>query len=198
MKIKKSDLISYSINFVSFLIKYIKIDNVILFGSVANGNFDEKSDIDIFIETNQSKKEIEKLLNLYEKSEENDKYKLIGIKNKIALKVGRLNEWKSLKRSIISNGLVLYGRYKENPTEMKPYLLFSISLGKIPRNKKIKLWRRLYGYIQKVGKKVYQTNGLVYKKVGNGGFIINMEKEDEVINLLKKEKVEYGIKEIWF
>ena len=55
---ERENLISYAANFVSFLLdeKIAKhINRIVLFGSVARGNFDKESDIDVFIDT---KKEI--------------------------------------------------------------------------------------------------------------------------------------------
>ena len=113
---ERSDLISYAINFVSFLIREkTNIDKIILFGSVARNDFDDESDIDLFIDTKLDKNEIESILELYEKSEDNKKYRLESVNNKISLKIGKLGEWKSIKRSIISNGILLYGKYEEMP-----------------------------------------------------------------------------------
>ena len=113
---KQNKLISLALSFASFLIERINVESIILFGSVAQNNFDSESDIDIFIDANDKNKEkIENLLELYKKTEEYEKFKLEGIKNEISLKIGRLNEWKDLKRSIISGGLVLYGNYKGKP-----------------------------------------------------------------------------------
>lgn len=194
---KKSDLTSYAINFTSFLIKHIKVNTVILFGSVARGDFDEKSDIDIFIETNQPKEKIEKILELYNKSEDNEKYRLIGIKNEIKIKTGNLDKWKSLKESIISSGIFLYGKYTATPENIKPHYLFTTSLKNIQKTKKIYIWRKLYGYKQKVGKKIYETKGIINKRIGYGGFIISSDKYEDVIKILKKHKVNYKIYEIY-
>ncbi|MBU0627719.1 MAG: nucleotidyltransferase domain-containing protein [Nanoarchaeota archaeon] len=198
---ERSDLISYAVNFVSFLIKKSpKISKVILFGSVARGDFDDKSDIDLFVDTESGKKDIEILLELYEKSEESRKYRLEGIKNDIMLKVGKLDKWGSLKLSIASDGILLYGKYEESPKGIKNYLLFKISAGKMERKNKIKIWRKVYGYRQKIGKKVYYSKGLVEggKKLGFGLFFMPSDKSREMIDFLRKNKVDYEIKEILF
>ena len=155
MRINKSDLISYASNFVSFLLKYEisnEINKIILFGSVATGSFDKESDIDLFIDIKEkNKNKIMKLLDLYYKSEDCEKYKLLDIKNDISLKIGNLDKWSNIKRSIISNGILLYGKYKDIPENLKQYTLFNIDSRKLDRNKKVKLWRLLYGYTQKKG-----------------------------------------------
>jgi len=199
---ERANLISYAVNFVSFLIrKKPEIDKIILFGSVARGDFDGESDIDLFIDTNLGKKEIESILELYEMSEENKKYTLEGINNKIRLKTGKLNEWKSIKRSIISNGILLYGKYEEMPKGMKNYALFKILIGKKERKDKIKIWRKLYGYKQKVGKKIYLLKGLIEenngKKLTSGLFLIPIEKNQGMIHFLRKNKINYEVKEVF-
>ena len=109
-------LISLALSFTSFLIGRIGVKSVILFGSVANNTFDRESDIDLFIETDKkSADKIQNLLELYEKTEEYEKFRLEGIENRIAAKIGNLKEWGELKRSIISNGIILYGKYQGKP-----------------------------------------------------------------------------------
>ena len=113
---KRNKLISLAQSFVAFLIESVDIDQAILFGSVANNEFDEESDIDIFIDKEKkNEKKIDNALFLFEKSDTYQKYVITGIKNKISLKIGKLDKWPSLKRSIISNGIMLYGKYKEKP-----------------------------------------------------------------------------------
>src|SRR3989339_143939 len=83
------------------------------------------------------------------------------INNEISLKVGELDKWE-LKSSIISNSIVLYGRYRSNVTETKTkqYTLFELKI-KGKRKNMMRIWRKLYGYKQKVGKKWYNTEGLI-------------------------------------
>ncbi|MEW6408445.1 MAG: nucleotidyltransferase domain-containing protein, partial [Patescibacteria group bacterium] len=81
----KSDLVSYASNFSSFILRdeiSEEINYIILFGSTITGKFDEESDIDIFIDINPLKeKKLKNLLELYNKSEDCEKYRLNGIKN---------------------------------------------------------------------------------------------------------------------
>ena len=115
---KKTNLIAYAAHFVSFVLDHgvlQKINRIILFGSVARDIFDEESDIDIFVDTTEDiEKEIKNLLALFQHSEMQRKWELKGIKNNISVKVGDINKWK-IKRDIISNGILLYGKIKENP-----------------------------------------------------------------------------------
>ena len=78
---KRNKLISLAQSFVAFLIESVDIDQAILFGSIVNNDFDNESDIDLFIETNKKKEnKIRKILEKFEKSETYEKYTLRGIK----------------------------------------------------------------------------------------------------------------------
>ena len=200
----RETLISYANAFVSFLLDTEiskNIDKIILFGSVARGDFDEESDIDIFIDTLKDiGGGVERILNLFMESETYNKWKLRGIKNEISIKTGKLEEW-ALRRDVISNGIILYGKYNELPEDVKYYLMIKVRFEKMERNTKIKLWRKLYGYRQKIGQKKYETTGLVNelggKKLERSLLLIPMEKKNEIIKFLNKNKLSYTVNEIW-
>ncbi|MFH1592091.1 MAG: nucleotidyltransferase domain-containing protein [Candidatus Woesearchaeota archaeon] len=194
---ERNKIISLALNFTSFLIPKANIKKVILFGSIVSGNFDRESDIDLFIESSEKETKIKNLLELYQKTEEYEKFKLEGINNEISLKVGNLNDWKDLKRSIISNGLILYGHYRDQPEKLKHKIAFILDIRKAPRTKKIKIWRKIYGYKQKVGKKIYISQGLIEKKLGRGAFLASLENSDEIQKYLRKNKVKYSLLDIW-
>ena len=93
-------LIAYSIEFVSFLfrttaIKKNKIKGIYLFGSVARGDFDKDSDIDLFIDSDskETKSIIEKALNKFYNSKNNKKFQLMGIENELKPIAGNLSNW---------------------------------------------------------------------------------------------------------
>ena len=190
-------LISFAMSFASFLIDRIKVSSIILFGSVASGNFDKESDIDLFIETEKkNENKVKSVLELYKKTKEYEKFRLSGLENEISIKCGNLDEWKELKRSIISNGIVLYGKYKGQPSELKHKLLFVINVSGNKTNK-IKIWRKIYGYKQKIGKKIYVSEGLAEKKLGKGAFLASLENSQRIIYYLRKNKVKYSYFDLW-
>lgn len=198
---KRENLIAYSVNFVSFLLDNLgkDINQVILFGSVARGDFDNESDIDLFIDTKTDEEKIRNLFSLFKKSEIQRKWELKGLKHEISLKIGNLNEWK-LKRSIISDGIVLYGKFAGIPEKIEHYALFNLSFGGIKKSRQVKLWRKLYGYKQKVGKRIYETRGLVKELQGRRfeSTITIPNKNTQIItDFLKKEKIKYIATEIW-
>ncbi len=202
--IKRNNLISYGMSFASFLLDSKISDNInkiILFGSVARGDFDENSDIDIFIDTsNDIEKELDKLLVLFRSSKANETWTLKGIKNEISIKSGNLKKW-SLRREVISSGIVLYGKYNEMPDKLAYYALIKMELKAIKASKQMSIWRKLYGYKQKIGNKVYTGKGLVEKsggkKLGKAIILIPMENRKEIIDFLKKNKINHTINELW-
>ena len=196
-------LIAYSQDFVSFLLEKLnkegnKIKQIILFGSITRGESSKESDVDIFIEIldNNLKDKINEIKEKFYDSIKVKKYwNLLGINNEINCSIGKLKEWKDLQRSLIANGIILYGKYK-GELKTKPYYLFIVSPGK-NRNKNISIWRKLYGYTQKIRKKEYIKKGLIKeyegKKLANGVFMIPSEHTQKIISFLKTNKFKHEI-----
>lgn len=172
-----------------------KIRNVILFGSVAQGTATSDSDIDIFFDVDMTKSSQRILRTKLNKAAENFyltttsfEFKLKSISNELSIQVGKLEEWPDLKRSIISTGIVLYGRYlKKIEEDVKT--IFSIErIGRLEGA----LLNKLYGY--KSGKKHYP--GLIKKMNGeriSRAFIVPAEQKEIVIDVFKKYNVEYSV-----
>jgi predicted nucleotidyltransferase len=198
------ELVAYAMDFCSFLMKSRiakKINRIILFGSVARGDFDRESDVDLFIDCRERiEKEVKKVLKRFELSEVKEKWRLKDITNPISLKVGDLEKWR-LRRSIISSGIILYGKYKEMPRDVKYYFLFNLDFRGMERKRKIKIWRELYGYKQRVGEKEYTSKGFLYKvggkKLEKSMIIVPAENKSKIMGFLKKYKIRYKMSEIW-
>jgi len=200
---KQNNLIAYATSFVSFVLDdavSAKISRIILFGSVARGTFDEESDIDLFIDTKEDlESEIKRTLYLFQNSDIQKKWDLKGIKNDLSIKTGDLDKWK-LKRDIITDGIILYSKFKEIPENAEYYLLITPSFKKFSKSQKVKIWRNLYGYKQKVGKKVYKTEGLLKKLNGKrveNGIIVKMSNKKHIVDFLNKKRVNYTVNEVW-
>lgn len=199
----QNNLIAYATSFVSFVLDHevsAEINRAILFGSVARGAFDEESDIDLFIDTKgEIENEIRTLLCLFQDSDTQKKWDLKGIKNELSVKVGDLDKWK-LKRDMITDGIILYGKFKEIPENIEYYLLITPSFKKFSKSQKVKIWRNLYGYKQKVGKKVYKTQGLLEKSNGKrieNGMLVRMSNKKDIVGFLNKKRINYAVNEIW-
>ena len=196
----KNDRVAYAAAFCSFLIERIEnIRYIILFGSVSRGDADKESDIDIFIDTSsENKNRINNILSEFYKSKINELWKLKGIKNPISLIVGNIEskEWADLKRSIITDGIILFGKYKSEPEKLRHYMLFSYSNVKDAK-KRVNLHRKLFGY--NVDSRYY--DGIVSKsdgiRHGSGSFSVPIEKYKEVRNVFREMKITPKIMEIW-
>lgn len=168
----------------NYLSKYEEIENIILFGSLASGRFNENSDIDICIlfKTNTPKSMettiFDHFLNLG---------KLLNRSIQcIFFFPEDINNWdKNFLENIIAEGQLLTGNSNYSKTlikalEFKPYQIITLNLRALNSSAKMKLKRILYGYktSKKYSEKIYryQKRGLVKKlqgiKLGRGSFII--------------------------
>lgn len=203
---KKHELISYSMDFSSFLLRSeiaADIKRIILFGSVARGDFDDESDIDLFIDTDH-KKNIEpvakRVLKSFEMSDTNEKWKLKGLKNSLSLQIGQIEKW-DLYRSAISSGILLYGRFEEMPKNIEYYTMIVLDFSKIERNRKISIWRELYGYRQKVGTNIFTSKGLLEnlsgKKIERSVIAVPAANKNKILDFINRKKIKYRLLEVW-
>ena len=192
-------LISYSQAFASYLfrntsIKTADINAIYLFGSVARGDFDNDSDIDIFVDTRQDiKKAIDRSLNLFLGSEENKKFRLMGIENRFQILSGKADEWE-LKESVESDAIILYSA-SISPGMRSFFLIhFNPIKNTAKRNKVV---RHLFGRSEKYykGKGLIETLG--GEIVDSRAFIIRAENLNKVLRVLSKENAKYTIMKIW-
>jgi len=197
---RRNDLIRYSLEFSSFLISRVDgIDKIILHGSVAKDEFDEESDIDLFVDSSEKlEKKIKRTLEDFYKTEAYKKWKLKGLDNDISLIVGRIEskEWADLRRAIITNGIILYGRFTSDLDKNKKYALFSFE-NITPESKRVSLFRKLFGF--KIRRKKYtgfvdELNG---KRIGKGVVIVPLEKSQKLKEILKNKKVGFKIIDFW-
>ena len=198
----KLKLISFAYDFVSYLLYNTKKQpiRIILFGSVVRGNATTKSDIDIFIETkSNNQEEINEIVDkFYDSTKYKNYWKSLNVNNQIRPIVGTLEDYPSLKRSIISNSIILYSDYGEK-IKGNNYSMFILEFsGKF--SKKVSLWRKIYGYSQKINKKIYHSPGIIEKyggkKITKGIFIVPITNGNNIIKELKKLKIKYKVFDI--
>lgn len=193
------ELIAYASAFVSFVLPKITVDEIILFGSTARNEADKGSDVDLFFnlkkDEGKTKEILKSELGKFYKSKICEIWALKGIKNEIKLEVGNLEKWK-LKRIIISEGIVLYGKYKEVPEKMNGFAQFTLKPIKniTKRNRVIRI---LFGRKEKK----YSIQGILEKmngkRISATSFIVQIEKAKEIIEILNKEKADYSFFEFW-
>ena len=198
----RNKMIACALDFASFLLESgVEPRRVILFGSVAAGEMDKESDIDIFIDIDEpEEKKIRGILRIFE-GVSGEKWRLKGVNNPLSLKIGSLKRWPELKRSIQSYSILLYGKYIESPESMKSYLMFRLDFSGLKRAKKVKAWRTLYGYSQKIGRKEYRKRGIIEgfggKKLENSIVIVPSDKSKKFKEFLNKSRVNFLVNEIW-
>jgi predicted nucleotidyltransferase len=192
------ELISYALDFVSFLIQNLKektrIKAIILFGSVAREEATKKSDVDIFIdvlEINADKKfenEIKSIKDKFFHSVKFLKYwKLLGITNEINLILGNLKKWK-LRDSMLGGSLILYQSYSPRLDDGSNKAI--LSWGTIKSNsKRVMLNKKLFGYKHYN----YEYRGVIdkfgAKKLGSNVILINNENINLFLKLFHNFKI---------
>ena len=198
-------LIAYAQDFVSFLLEHLeeadKINSIVLYGSVVRGEAGKDSDIDIFIETSeQIEDKIGRLKEKFYAGIKSQKYwGLLGVKNEFHCEIGKLDEWEDLEISLRAQGIVLFGKYSSEQ-HGKSYYLFSIEQMQ-ERRKSISLWRNLYGYVQKVGKKKYVKKGILNEyggeRIARGGFLVPAGHAQKMLQFLKSRRVKHKVRLFW-
>ena len=209
---KKNELISYVNDFLSLL--YFKndflgrVNSIILFGSVARGDFDKNSDIDIFIDVKSGEniKEIDEIassaLNEFE-LKAREVWHIRKIKSPIKCIVGLLKDerWKELRKDIESYGLVFYGSFKASSEDLKSYSLFEYSLKDFNQKNRVALQRGLFGYKSKKGRKGYaqkeRIDEICVIKLKDNNMLVPSKEALGLQKFFTKNKVTPKIKELW-
>lgn len=199
----KSNLMSYGMDFASFLMQKIKdkdyIKNIILFGSVSREEEDNESDVDIFIDVNKENPKLEKeindiLVSFLDSAKYKNYWKLLGVENEIKLTIGKLDNWGDLKTSIVSNGITLYGKFKSDIKGEHKTLFVWENIK--PNSKRVLFNKQMFGY--KHENKFY--SGLLQKyegeRLGKGCVLVDLGHYMLFYKLFKKYKISVKIKKI--
>jgi len=152
--------------------------------------------VDVSNEENKLDKEINGILEDYKNSTKYKNYwKPLGIENEIKVNIGKLDNWKELKPSIIANGIVLYGKFIKDVKEGQHGVFFvweNIS----PNSKRVLFNKQMLGYKQ--NNKFYQ--GLLQKfrggRLGKGCILVPLEHSNVFHALFKKHRIAVKIKKV--
>ena len=179
-----------------------KINSIILFGSVAQNTANSESDVDLFFDVDLNATQRKKLEKILDQSAEDFymsnkalNYKLEGVDNKINIMVGKLDDW-DIKRSIISTGIVLFGRYKSGVEKNRMRQNFIISWS-TPRKNRGAFLNKLYGY--STGKKHYPGMADKYNciRIGKSTIIVPSEHRLKFVSHMEKYGTGYKIIEVF-
>lgn len=168
------------------------IERIVLFGSVARDMATKESDVDIFIEVRKKTKrfvrEINEIKEKFYKSREATLFKIKSIQNEFNIKIGDLKDWPDLEKSIMSIGIVLYGKYETRKLPRKVNNEIIIYWEGISKNRGAFL-NKLYGF--KVKEKYYR--GILDKyngrKLGRSCIMIPVKYKEKIFELIKYHKV---------
>lgn len=195
---------NYASYFVAYLLSNSKnienMERIVLYGSAARDEAVKESDVDIFVEVRKKTAKFEKDLKEAEKkfyeSREAALFKSKGIDNKFSIKIGKLQEWKELYKSIASTGIILYGPYeaKELPSGVKHFII--VFWEKVGKNRGSFL-NKLYGF--KIKNKHYL--GLLEKcdgkKIGKSCIMLPIQYKKDIFKLIREHKVKAKVLEVF-
>ncbi|MBD3252483.1 hypothetical protein GF386_02015 [Candidatus Pacearchaeota archaeon] len=209
---KQNELFSYAYDFVSQLVEnkpiLDSIRRIILFGSVARGDFSQKSDVDLFIDLKDSGEEekikeiIRKEINKFEGRSEKTWF-LRGINLPIKVVIGDIEKekWKDLKEEILAYGKIIYGKFQKTPEKLEHRILIMYDLKKLSQKRKMSLIRELYGYTTKKSNKKYIQKGFIEKieskKISPNTLIIRAEDLLKLKQIFKKYRLKYQLVDVW-
>lgn len=174
----------------------------ILFGSVARGEYDRRSDIDILLIYSDEEM-------LSEDKEAFDEVSSIdGMEVQIVART--LEELKKsdkiFLREVFKDGIVLFVRepllFKASELlGIKPYRLYTYTMKNLRAGEKKRLISALYGYSTRkiVGEKeyVYEYKGIADAKFGRNCFFVEESKSKQVEELFESYDVHYGSIRVW-
>jgi len=180
------------------LSKIEDVKAIILYGSLARGEFTSRSDVDLFILTTKDKtqKEIhDKIIELESEIGRNIQPTIRTITELQKTDTGLL-------QNIFQEGKILYLREPSDiPSaillQQKPYLIYSFQISSLPQKEKARFNRQLYEQTRKG----YKYKGLLQEisgqKLSAGCVMIPYEQKGKIEKFFKKFKVEFEQLKVW-
>jgi predicted nucleotidyltransferase len=171
---------------------------VILYGSLARGEFTSRSDVDLFILTTEDKtqKEIhDKVIELESEIGRNIQPTIRTIAELQKTDTGLL-------QNIFQEGKILYLREPSDiPSaillQQKPYLIYSFQISSLLQKEKARFNRQLYEQTRKE----YKYKGLLQEiggqKLSAGCVMIPYEQKEKIEKFFKKFKVKFEQLKVW-
>jgi len=180
------------------LSKIEDVKAVILYGSLARGEFTSRSDVDLFILTTEDKTQKE----IYDKVIELESEIGRNIQPTIRTIVELQKTDTGLLQNIFQEGKILYLREPSDiPSaillQQKPYLIYSFQISSLPQKDKVRFNRQLYEQTRKG----YKYKGLLQEiggqKLSAGCVMIPYEQKEKIEKFFKKFKVKFEQLKVW-
>jgi predicted nucleotidyltransferase len=179
------------------LSKIEEVKVIILYGSLARGEFTSRSDIDLFIIVSKDEKD---------KIEE----RIIELENQLKRSIQptiRTEEQirttdSGLLQNIFQEGKILFLReYFDFPVsfllEQRPFVIYRFDISNLKQNRKAQFNRELYGYRDKK----YKYEGLIHKvegsKLSSGCIIVPFDGKKIMEGVFKKHKITFEEVKVW-
>lgn len=173
----------------------------VLFGSMARGDYDKRSDIDIMLVVDSKNKEdlnqiISRVITELQPHRE------------IRTVVTDLHDYdEDYYQNVFREGRVLYGKVILTPEHLalKPYLIVSYDLSGKPNTLQVKISKKVHGYTSKKvidgEEKIYRYDGIEKKYNGKviskSAVILPFDSGNEFVEELKGLKVPFRIFKVW-
>lgn len=209
---KQKDLFSYVYDFISQIMEnehiFKNVRSILLFGSVARGDFDKESDVDLFIDISDVKQEvtmlalIKKEVSIFETRCEKTWY-LKGIHLPLKPIAGDLqaSRWDELRKETEHYGVFLFRRLEDTSSLLKRQALVLFDINHLKQKKKMALIRALYGYSSIKGVKKYKNKGILSElggeKIEHNAVVIPFEHLKVLRSTFRKHKTRFTIKKYW-
>lgn len=180
------------------LSKIEDVKAVILYGSLARGEFTSRSDVDLFILTTEYKTQKE----IHDKVIELESEIGRNIQPTIRTIVELQKTDTGLLQNIFQEGKILYLREPSDiPSaillQQKPYLIYSFQINSLLQKEKVRFNRQLYEQTRKG----YKYKGLLQKiggqKLSAGCVMIPYEQKEKIEKFFKKFKVKFEQLKVW-
>ena len=174
---------------------------VILFGSLARGNFHKASDIDILLVYNEEnpRKHLQEVAKVISELKPHREIRPVFTNLK--------DLDPSLLREVLKEGVVLFGKLILTPDNigLRPYKVFSYDLSSSSSTVKTRVARLIYGYVseKKVGEKIkrYEYKGLINRKdcfvLGRGVIALPLEDAEGFKKFLEINNIKFRTIEVW-
>ena len=193
--------------FAKLVSDFDSVKAVLLFGSVAKGEADKRSDADflvVFDTTKNKFKDENKIFSLsQELGKKHDKRVQLVFSNRNFDKLER-----KFVETVLKEGIILYGNLPSVRTDkllLEPYSILDFEATKLDKDDRNKLNRVLMGYEtkKKYKSKIYKSSseGLIRqyegKKLGPSSIIVPFKKSNIFEDLFRNFKIKYRKIDVW-